>query len=554
MSVTININKRDAGSYESLIRGAGLDSIADKLRHGLRYGDVVEVDVTAAVTRPRFLDDLYDLAKEREDRSVMVQVAGLRSLRDGPTSAKLGRKVQPLVVGVAAFMQQGRIDGWLYEKTHDGRMLPWLVTSCTFHKGRDAEERDTVHIVMVANSAQASSFGTGSRGADIVRTSRSFDYTDVQGLTVPEVLATANLFHETPELREVYSADLAAFHEYQPMAGQQFLAWGSAGPVASDFWWRSGRDRRLIDADRPIKIVNDESALTRRHTTIADSSFWNEHGEGFQPEMPYHAYICGFALDSHTQHWFHSSCVRPYEYDPHLRDKLILPPDHRDLIDLLTTDEGGQSDLIAGKGEGTTILCLGPPGTGKTLTAEVYAEVVEKPLYSVHSGQLGITGDKVEASLKVVFARAARWGAVLLIDEADVYIRERDNDTEHNAIVASFLRTLEYFQGLMFMTSNRSDDVDDAILSRATAIIRYGVPEPEVAAEIWRTHAKALGLDQDLISAGLGVKQHLPTLFPRATGRDIRNILALVARVVRGSDRKLDADLLRQAAMFKGVV
>lgn len=42
--------------------------------------------------------------------------------------------------------------------------------------------------------------------------------------------------------------------------------------------------------------------------------------------------------------------------------------------------------------------------------------------------------------------------------------------------------------------------------------------------------------------------------FPKATGRDIRNILALAARVVRGTDRELDLDLLRQCAMFKGVI
>src|SRR3546814_2642760 len=52
------------------------------------------------------------------------------------------------------------------------------------------------------------------------------------------------------------------------------------------------------------------------------------------------------------------------------------------------------------------------------------------------------------------------------LDEADVYIRCRDNDLEHNAIVAEFLRTLEYFNGLLFMTTNRINDVDDAILSR----------------------------------------------------------------------------------------
>ena len=44
--------------------------------------------------------------------------------------------------------------------------------------------------------------------------------------------------------------------------------------------------------------------------------------------------------------------------------------------------------------------------------------------------------------------RAQRWGAVMLIDEADVYIKRRDDDITMNAVVGVFLRVLEYFNGL----------------------------------------------------------------------------------------------------------
>lgn len=86
-----------------------------------------------------------------------------------------------------------------------------------------------------------------------------------------------------------------------------------------------------------------------------------------------------------------------------------------------------------------------------------------------------------------VLQRAARWDAILLMDEADVYIRRRDNDLEHNAIVAEFLRTLEYFDGLLFMTTNRVDDVDEAILSRCIAVIRYETPPKEDAIKLWKS-------------------------------------------------------------------
>jgi SpoVK/Ycf46/Vps4 family AAA+-type ATPase len=173
-----------------------------------------------------------------------------------------------------------------------------------------------------------------------------------------------------------------------------------------------------------------------------------------------------------------------------LRDKLVLPQAHRDLIDILTADRNFlMEDIVEGKSGGTTILCKGAPGLGKTLTAEVYAEVVGKPLYRVHSGQLGVTAGSVEANLSKILQRAARWDSVLLLDEADVYIRRRDNDLQHNAIVAEFLRTLEYFNGLLFMTTNRVADIDDAILSRCIAIIQFETPTKEQAAQLWKSLA-----------------------------------------------------------------
>ena len=75
----------------------------------------------------------------------------------------------------------------------------------------------------------------------------------------------------------------------------------------------------------------------------------------------------------------------------------------------------------------------------------------------------------MEQALKDVLTRAQRWGAVMLIDEADVYIKRRDDDITMNAVVGVFLRVLEYFNGLLFLTTNRIDDIDEAIVSRCIA-------------------------------------------------------------------------------------
>jgi hypothetical protein len=551
MPITLNFTKDNVEKFKSAFgRVPDLEDLHGQLRSLTRFGERVELNIDQHVRKPRFLEAVYEVAQGLSDRSIMTQVSGLRSFRDAPATEKLGRRLQGLEVGIISFMMEGFIDGWLYEKTAAGKMVPWLVTRCEFHAGRDAEERDSVELYMRARSPKA---GHGS--SDVSANHRSFDYADVSGKTIPEILAAVQLFHETTELKAAYDRDLEAFFEIQPADGQQFLAWGSMGPLGGSWWWRSERSARAITAENPIRVVNDESAIERAHTGLQqrEGLLWQRQGIEKELEVPYHPFILFFSLDDHAQYWIHSTDVRPYPYDKSIRDKLILPQDHRDLIDLLTSDDGGVSDIVVGKGLGTSILCLGPPGTGKTLTAEVYSEIVEKPLYSVHSGQLGTDGDHVEKNLREVFARAARWGAILLIDEADVYVRERDNDTEHNAIVASFLRTMEYYRGLMFMTSNRTDDVDDAIKSRAAAIIKYEAPKGEVAERIWMIHLRATGLSDSLASGRISMAE-LVEKFPKATGRDIRNILALAARVVRGTDRKLDMELVRQCAMFKGVI
>jgi AAA+ superfamily predicted ATPase len=240
--------------------------------------------------------------------------------------------------------------------------------------------------------------------------------------------------------------------------------------------------------------------------------------------------------------------VAEYRYQAELRDKLVLPNHHRDLIDILTSkSEVLVQDFVAGKSGGTTILCQGAPGLGKTLTAEVYSEVVGKPLYRVHSGQLGTTAASVGATLSGILQRAVRWDAILLLDEADVYIRRRDNDLEHNAIVAEFLRTLEYFNGLLFMTTNRIDDVDDAIRSRCIAKIQYEIPPAADAIRLWKLLAGQLGADLDD-----GLIDMLTAAYPNASGRDIKELLKLTTHYCRAKQIPLSEDAFRMCAKFRG--
>jgi len=72
------------------------------------------------------------------------------------------------------------------------------------------------------------------------------------------------------------------------------------------------------------------------------------------------------------------------------------------------------------------------------------------------------------------FSLANRWGCILLLDEADVFLAERSpQDFQRNGLVAVFLRVLEYYAGVLFLTTNRIGDFDEAFASRIHISLYY---------------------------------------------------------------------------------
>lgn len=277
--------------------------------------------------------------------------------------------------------------------------------------------------------------------------------------------------------------------------------------------------------------------------------FEDDSVDGGVGPVPEHPLVRVFDLRSQEFYWVHSDSMEQYEYDTSLRDKLVLPQSHRDLLDVLTQDLSAfVGDFIEGKSAGNVILCKGIPGVGKTLTAEVYAELIGRPLYSIRTGTLGTDAETIEANLQTVFMRSKRWNCVLLLDEADVFVVQRGNSIEQNAIVAEFLRTLEYFDGLLFMTTNRPDDIDEAIVSRCAAIIDYAPPPPEDAASIWRVIAT-----QNQVTLGDELVQQLVENFPHIAPRDIKMLFRLAMRVAASKNEQPNLDTFRRCAMFRAI-
>lgn len=248
--------------------------------------------------------------------------------------------------------------------------------------------------------------------------------------------------------------------------------------------------------------------------------------------VPLHPVLNVFHLERHGFFNVHVNNLMPYKYRDGIDENLILPEELKDLSRMLVAssiDEDAE-DVIEGKSQATIVACVGDPGLGKTLMAEVMAEASKKPLYKVQAAQLGLDAESLEANLHRLLRRAERWGAVVMIDEANAYVHARGQDIKQNAVVGVFLRLLEYFRGTMLLTTNQTSDegvgfdIDDAILSRCTAVFRFVLPTPELATQIWKLQAKLLNLEvSDETIAKLVSRYQL-------SGRSIRHLLKLSGR------------------------
>ncbi|MFY0656340.1 MAG: AAA family ATPase [Neptunomonas phycophila] len=251
-------------------------------------------------------------------------------------------------------------------------------------------------------------------------------------------------------------------------------------------------DRVIVD---PVSLYTVNTSQYR--SMIQDLGFDGDGAinlkQGFKANIDqdekYMLFPYSFGYIFQTKKWamLDLSNSREIKFRSDAIDKLVLEQAKKDmLLALVTNNVGENNDIVDGKGGGVITLLHGAPGLGKTLAAEVIAEYTEKPLYKVSVGELGTTPDELEERLSKILNIATRWGAVLLIDEADIFLEARTtNDIQRNAMVAIFLRLLEYYEGVLFLTTNRVANFDEAFYSRIMLSFGFGDFVTEARQKVW---------------------------------------------------------------------
>lgn len=243
--------------------------------------------------------------------------------------------------------------------------------------------------------------------------------------------------------------------------------------------------------------------------------------------------------------------LEPVDWNTKCFEQLVLPDSQKELVQALvaehtqrTTDpaKAGFDDIVKGKGRGLVLVLHGPPGVGKTLTAECVAEFSQRPLYIVSSGDLGTSSTVLDERLSRTLDLASTWKAVLLIDEADVFLERRSlHDMERNSLVSIFLRTLEYYSGILFMTTNRVRTFDDAFKSRIHVPLKYGALPVSSRVKIWKNFLSTIEGGVDIDEGG-----YEELAGGNLNGRQIKNVVRTAKSLAAHKRRRLDKAQLKQ--------
>ncbi|KUJ16655.1 P-loop containing nucleoside triphosphate hydrolase protein [Mollisia scopiformis] len=255
------------------------------------------------------------------------------------------------------------------------------------------------------------------------------------------------------------------------------------------------------------------------------------------------ASITVFSLDDQDWYSVDVAGLEDKQWRPKTTDRLVLDPATKSiLIHLATTNSlqfqaNKSRDVIEGKGKGVVLLFHGPPGVGKTLTAEVLSEFTKRPLLKINLGKIA-SHKKWEPALERIFTNAEDWKAILLIDEAEIVLEKRTFERmTQNSWISVFLRKLEYYKGILILTTNLIDCIDEAFESRISYPVRFRELSRDDRLQIWSDFVK----DMKMLPAYKEtlMKEVYRWSEAEINGRQIRNVVLMAEHLAASDNTRL---------------
>jgi hypothetical protein len=587
------------------------------------YRSKNEADFEIFKISDKVIQNLWKFAKDEQEKkkkdknyelidgiNTLSQMIGVfyQITKDDKTKIKDCKKFATILEYYLKNKTKGRL---IFSKDMNGKNVPYIITKIKYNKsyiedGHRIQPSVDVKLEWVDQ--------------DFVNQDKNlyFYLRDIDGGTLQQIFLREGYVLETEEMYEEFLEQRKRFIELQNKVGLQIWGEGYAKTYSTkertSGWHYSWRDSteyiNLTVEGQPSILIVDNPEEEERTKKLENKNFrssWSEdlgfgeedykkvkttkkkrkdedededdedesskseEAEDFDIDkifkiekiiIPQHPYVISFNKQTHAHCQVHIDMVKEYVYDKNLKNKLIIEDEHADLLDLLISHEGDlMDDIIKGKSSGIIVMLTGDPGVGKTLTAEVSSESVGKPLYEVQASQLGINVQDLEKNLYIILQRATRWKAILVINECDVYVRTRGEDIEQNAIVGVFLRLLEYYKGILFLTSNSMVEkfdhegkkvksvlsIDDAIMSRCVAHLRYKIPTGDKAKKIWKQFLALQSITYAMKDVDSIVEEYA------LSGRDIKNVCKLCKLYVQKKGAKFNKDLVDRILKFQHI-
>lgn len=235
-------------------------------------------------------------------------------------------------------------------------------------------------------------------------------------------------------------------------------------------------------------------------------------------------------------------------------EHVILPVDIKGAImeqmltkeqkDRLMNEWGFKQNMEGSKS--TVLLFTGPSGTGKTYMAKAIANELDRPLHTVDFSSIpGMWLGSSERNLISVFRKCEKENMVLLLDECDFLLRQRNENSRHgervrDGLVNIFLREIEARELTIVMTTNLASSLDRALKRRISLTVNFPRPDVEMRKKIWKLNIPTPRCVHKDVDTDKLAEDH------ELTGGQIKNVMFNAAKkaVKLGRRSILNSDIL----------